>query len=295
MLLAESLIQFYEINIMYTLTLTATSTASANGLDTNTATAVLMNGSSYVSGETVEFRLVTGNAVFPDGTTIKRNTTNSLGEASVDYTDVVQETISVMAISAADATVYDVAISSFGGIIPELNVKRIYNDNGNEFSTGGPHYLFKGAIFYIELNENLTSTSWTCDDANIEVKNLNGLGRVKINGTPTSDVINIKFSNASGSGEYDVGCNLYVDNAHAENLKSESPTEKQYIDIYNEWGRLSTFGWGSTSQFYCYNITGSGAGWENYYYVNMDDGSSSSNRGEGVNYATHTILGNDSD
>ncbi|MFP1722617.1 Ig-like domain-containing protein [Lonsdalea quercina] len=242
---------------MYTLILTATSTASANGSDTNTATAILMNDGQYVSGKAVEFRLVSGNAIFSDGTQIIKVTTNALGQASVEYTDTVEETISVMAIMADDASVYSITTSSFKastptpGPLPTLEVTRIYNDNNKNFEIGGPHHLFIGATFYIEISEPSPSTIWTCDDVNVQVKNVNGLGHVSIKGTPISDVIQIKFSNASGSGEYDIACNLYLDNVHA-GLNKAMPTSAEYIAIYGEWGDMTTFGWGKASGAYYY-------------------------------------------
>ncbi|OSN03448.1 Ig-like domain-containing protein [Lonsdalea iberica] len=241
---------------MYTLILTATSTASANGSDTNTATAILMNGNQYVSGETIEFRLLTGSAIFSDGTPIKQVTTNSLGAASVEYTDTVGETISILAIMKANATVYSTATSSFDGNepapVPELKVTRVYNENDKTFSSGGPHYLFIGAKFYIELNEVSSSTVWGSNDANVAVKNVNGLGYVTIKGTPASSVVRITFEHASGSGSYDVACNLYIDNIHAEYEPKLTPNKSEFLAIYNEWGDMSTFDWGTGKNVYYY-------------------------------------------
>lgn len=240
---------------MYTLILTATSTALANGSDTNTATAILMNGNQYVSGATIEFRLLTGSAIFSDGTQIKQVTTNSLGAAVVEYTDTVGETISVLAIMKDDATVYNTATSSFDGNeptpVPELKVKRVYNDNDKTFSSGGPHYLFIGATFYIELTESSSSTVWESDDANVVVKNVNGLGHVTIKNTPASSVIRITFNNASGSGSYDVACNLYLNNIHAGVEPKLTPSKSEFLAIYKEWGDMSTFDWG-TGKTICY-------------------------------------------
>lgn len=269
---------------MYTLNLKATSTASANGLDKNLATAVLMNSNEFVSGKEIEFHITTGSAVFPDDNQTISAITNSLGEASVGFTNTVEETVIVMAILSEDKTVYSTKTSIFSKSHPstELKATRIYNDNNKEFSIGGPHYLFKGAAFYIELNESSSSTVWACDDDNVEVKNVNGMGHVTIKDTPASNVISITFSNSSGAGEYDVAFNIYINNIHADELSSASPTEEQYINIYKEWGDMSTFGWGrGGGTYYCYENNG-----QSLLCVDMSSGETTKCSNSPRSYAT---------
>ncbi|WP_277973326.1 Ig-like domain-containing protein [Pantoea agglomerans] len=282
---------------MYNLIATATSSASADGKEQNTVTAILMNGIDYVSGRTIEFRLVSGNAIFTDGTVIHRAETNTLGAASAAFTDTVNETVSILAILTDDASVYNTAQSTFsgGGSDGGLEVTRVYNDNDKEFSIGGPHYLFIGAKFYIELNHTSASTQWSCDDPNVEVKNVNGLGHVNILGTPAYDIISITFKNSEGSGEYDVACNLYIDDIHVEELdQGKTPSENQYLGLYNEWGDLSDFGWGSANGMnYCYKRVPTSTHTE-CHYVNLSNGVSSDESSfyVNVNYANKgTISG----
>lgn len=282
---------------MYNLIATATSSASAGGKEQNTVTAILMNGIDYVSGRTIEFRQVSGSAIFTDGTVIYRAETNTLGAASAAFTDTVSETVSILAILTDDASVYNTAQSTFfgGGSDGGLEVTRVYNDNDKEFSIGGPHYLFVGAKFYIELNHPSESTQWSCDDPNVEVKDVNGLGHVNILGTPASDVISISFKNSEGSGKYDVACNLYIDDIHVERLdEGKTPSENQYLSLYNEWGDLSDLGWGSANGMnYCYKKEYPPY-YTECYYVDLSNGISSDKSSliVNVNYANKgTISG----
>ncbi len=82
--------------IDYNFGLVTTSTAAANGIDINSATATLSSGGYLLDKRTITFFL-SGNARFTNGAQNITLQTNVLGEARVDFTNSVAETVTVTA------------------------------------------------------------------------------------------------------------------------------------------------------------------------------------------------------
>jgi len=102
--------------VSYSLSLSATSGAVADGSATNTVTATLMLGSTYASGKSVILTITAGSAIFPQyGTDTLTVTTNTLGQASVDLTDTVEEAVGIKAILLEDTSITAQASSVFSG------------------------------------------------------------------------------------------------------------------------------------------------------------------------------------
>ncbi|TKI06089.1 Ig-like domain-containing protein [Martelella alba] len=77
-----------------TLTLTTTSLAKADGIETNSATAHLARNGCAISGQPVSF-LLSGHAIFSQGGKQTTAITDAYGNATVFFTDTVQETVNI--------------------------------------------------------------------------------------------------------------------------------------------------------------------------------------------------------
>ncbi|MGH1474772.1 Ig-like domain-containing protein [Yersinia proxima] len=80
-----------------TLTLGTTSGALANSIESNSATATLMNADTFVPGASILFS-VNGNALFSNGFNFISADTNVFGQARVDFTNTVAQTVNVTAL-----------------------------------------------------------------------------------------------------------------------------------------------------------------------------------------------------
>lgn len=237
-------------NDNYILTLSATSTATAGGTETNSATATILKGGVTFANQTLIFSVIVGSAYFINGSNFIKVSTDAHGQATVSFADETAETVTLLVSIEKDTSVYQTASSTFSSA-GKIIISRIYNANNKDFDiiTGGPHNLFLGASFYIQLSETSESLIWSCDDKNVEVRNFNGNGIVTIKGTPSSNIISIKFSNAGGGNQYDIGCDLYLNDVHLtrNGVNGDTTTTiNEYRNIYNEWGDMSTFGWGKS-------------------------------------------------
>lgn len=104
----------------YQLTLTTTTGASADGVAVNTATAKLMLNNTYVSGESIIFN-VSGGAVFDNGLQKITAVTSATGATSVSFTDLVAEMVTIVAVVGSDASVLQMAQSTFTTPSPSDN------------------------------------------------------------------------------------------------------------------------------------------------------------------------------
>ncbi|MFP1722719.1 Ig-like domain-containing protein [Lonsdalea quercina] len=98
--------------IIENFTLTPNS-AIANGADLVSASAVVMNGNSYVSGEPVVFSITSGSAVFSNGLSSIVVSTNSLGAVSASLVDTIAETVVVEVALQNDASVHSSLAATF--------------------------------------------------------------------------------------------------------------------------------------------------------------------------------------
>ncbi|KGT86073.1 hypothetical protein NG99_26995, partial [Erwinia typographi] len=104
-----------EVFASYTLTLSAISGAAANGTDTNTVTATLMSGSTHIVGKSIILSVTVGSAIFSSsGIDTVTVITDALGDASAFLTNATEETITIKAFLAEDASVNASASSTFG-------------------------------------------------------------------------------------------------------------------------------------------------------------------------------------
>lgn len=104
----------------YQLTLTATSGAQADGVAVNTAMAKLMSGNTYASGVGIVFS-ISGSAKFDNGQQKIVLVTGSTGIVSVSFTDLITESVTIVAVVEPDASVLQMAQSTFSNATPADN------------------------------------------------------------------------------------------------------------------------------------------------------------------------------
>jgi len=159
-----------DISATFTLALSATSGAAGDGIARNSVTATLMSGSTYVSGQRLILSVTAGSALFSSsGTNTVTVTTNSLGAASVQLTDKVDETVTIKAFLTEDPSVNASTSSTFGnndGTLPAPSVA----EAENTAMTIDPKDVTEGITVIIPMAANLA----TGDTASASVKTVNG-------------------------------------------------------------------------------------------------------------------------
>jgi hypothetical protein len=233
---------------IYTLTLTATSTASANGKDDNTATATLLNNGVPASGENIIFTIATGHAVFAGNTKTTTVTTDIQGGISVMFTDLTSETVTILATVEKATSVYQTTSSTFAPS-QALAILRVYNDNNIEFKNCAPHTWLPSAKLHIEINDKSDSVSWATNKAEVKASGRNGVGTITFPENPSfskgEDII-ITIENSTEYVTYKLTCDFSVYKIRLAGDKHDSldcATQDQLLQIYNEWGDMSTYNW----------------------------------------------------
>lgn len=162
----------------YKLELTTTTGSPADGIAVNTATATLMSGNIYASGESILFS-ISGSARFDNGQQKTTAVTGATGVVSLSFNDLVAETVTIVAVLESDATVLQMATSTFSNATP------------------GDNELF------LDVMVNNAK-------ANGVAKNqLQALVRSKTTMTPVSGVT-CSFSAPGGSAKFDNGSKAYT-------------------------------------------------------------------------------------
>ncbi len=141
----------------YSLTLEVSSNALANGIAANTARATLRLGNSFLSGRTITFE-VSGSARFTtNNEPIATAVTNSLGNATISFTNTVAETVSVISeyneILARKYSTFE------GGVIPpNLTLSAVVVNNNavaNDTAANTIRYTVRNASAMPVSNEQI--------------------------------------------------------------------------------------------------------------------------------------------
>lgn len=187
------------------ITLTVNCGALANGVDENTVTAILKDGSEYLSNITVSFVVTGGSATFSNGLTSITAVTNAIGEASVTLTDTVAENVQIIASANEMTAIKECSfLQESLSLIPPV-IEGVASSNIHLENLPDPVEVLIIAWQGIELSQVLMLTLSGTDAAGFTVPDYNVTHTITDTANITINIPRAQFQRYGGEYDYEFG------------------------------------------------------------------------------------------